>query len=59
MSLLLTTAQAADALGFSERHFRRLVASGAIRALRIGHRSVRFRPEDLRDWIALQADRLA
>ncbi len=35
-------------LGVSERTVRRLVEDGTLRAVRIGRRSVRFRPDDVR-----------
>jgi excisionase family DNA binding protein len=54
MNILLTPTAAAAQLGFSERHFRRLVRAGAIPALRFG-RAVRFRHSDLVAWVAERA----
>ena len=44
--VLLTRGQAAQVLGFSERHLFDLEKRGILKAVRIG-RSVRYRPQDL------------
>jgi excisionase family DNA binding protein len=50
--LLVTAREAAKLLGISERHFRKLVASGgAPRPVRLG-RSVRWNVDELRAWTA-------
>lgn len=45
--MLLTVRQVAEALAFSERHIHNLTASGVLRAVRIGSKSVRYRPADV------------
>ncbi|MFG0317889.1 MAG: helix-turn-helix transcriptional regulator [Planctomycetota bacterium JB042] len=52
---LLTTKGVASILGVSPRTVWALLCSGAIRSVRIGERSVRVRPEDLRTYLARQA----
>ena len=53
--LLLTAAQAAQQLNVSERHFYKLHSSGRVpRPVRLG-RSVRWRAEELRKWLAAGA----
>ncbi len=49
--LLMTTKQAAKALTISERTLYSLTKSGAIPAVRLGPRGVRYDPQDLRSWI--------
>jgi excisionase family DNA binding protein len=45
---LLTFGQAAEALGISLRQFRRLVESGKVAFVRLGERTPRVRPSELR-----------
>jgi excisionase family DNA binding protein len=47
---LLDTNQAAHLCGIGRRTFQERVASGEIGCVKIG-RAIRFRPEDLRDFI--------
>ena len=51
MEALLDTAEAAELLGTTERHIRYLVTKRRIPFVKIGGRSLRFKPEDLREWI--------
>jgi len=46
-SALLTPAQVADVLGVSTRTVRRLGARGTLARVRLGHRTIRYRPESL------------
>jgi excisionase family DNA binding protein len=48
---LLTYKQAARFLQVSEATLRRMVESGELATIRIGERSVRFRPSDLRGYV--------
>jgi excisionase family DNA binding protein len=54
--LLLTAAEAAEALAISERTLWALTDRGEIPAIRIG-RSVRYAVEDLRAWVDAQRRR--
>lgn len=47
---LLDVAGAAERLGTTERHVRRLVSERRIPFVKVGDK-VRFRPEDLERWI--------
>lgn len=49
---LLTYEQAAELLGISVRELRRLVSAGLVRAVRLGYRTVRFRPVELDKFVA-------
>lgn len=51
---LITHRDAARWLGVSERQLDRLKAAGEIPYLRIGGRSIRYRPESLATWAAAQ-----
>ena len=53
LRLLLTAKEAAAALAISERWLWGLTKDGRIKALRV-NRSVRYRVEDLREFIASQ-----
>jgi excisionase family DNA binding protein len=44
---LLTRGEVAKLLGVSERTIIRMEVAGQIRSVRVGRRSVRFRPEDV------------
>jgi excisionase family DNA binding protein len=48
---LLTFAQAAEHLGISLRQFRRLVDGGKLPFVRIGQRTPRIRPADLKTYL--------
>lgn len=48
---LLTYEEAAKALGVSVRELRRLVSAGLVRAVRLGYRTVRFRPVELEKFV--------
>lgn len=50
--LLLTKAEAAEALGMSVRNLDRIVASGRLQAVRTGAASVRVRRSDLEAYVA-------
>jgi excisionase family DNA binding protein len=52
--LLLNSRQAAKALGISERTLATYTKSGLLPVVRIG-RSVRYSPDDLREWIRKSA----
>ena len=53
--LLLPAAEAAKLLSISERHFYKLHSSGRVpRPIRLG-RAVRWRADELRDWLAAGA----
>jgi len=57
MEELLTTKQAARALGVSEAFLERDRWAGArIRFVRIGQRAVRYRPEDLKAYIEARTE---
>jgi len=50
--ILLPAAEAAKLLSVSERHFYKLHSSGRVpRPIRLG-RAVRWRADELRDWVA-------
>jgi excisionase family DNA binding protein len=49
--LLLRPAEAAEALGVSQRTLMSWVAAGQIPATRIGERCLRFSVDSLREWI--------
>ncbi len=50
--ILLAAAEAAKLLRISERHFYKLHSSGRVpRPIRLG-RAVRWRADELRDWVA-------
>ena len=50
--ILLPAGAAARLLGISERHFYKLHSSGRVpKPIRLG-RSVRWRADELRDWVA-------
>lgn len=51
---LLTHREAAAWLGVSERQLDRLKADGSLPFIRVGSRSVRYRPESLAAWAASQ-----
>ncbi len=55
--LLMTTKQAARALTISERTLYSLTKSGAIPAVRLGPRGLRYDPADLRRWIESAKER--
>ena len=53
--LLLAAAEAAKLLSISERHFYKLHSSGRVpRPIRLG-RAVRWRADELREWLAAGA----
>ena len=52
---LMTVAEAAETLRISEYWTRKLIRDGTIRAVKIGHRSVRVSPRELQTFIALHA----
>lgn len=54
--LLLTVAEAADALRISVRLLWTLTQSGEIRSVRIGQRGVRYAPAELQRWIDRQCE---
>lgn len=54
--MLLTARQAAQALSISERTLATYTKSGLLPVVRIGH-SVRYSPDDLRDWIKKATER--
>ena len=49
---LLSAKEAAEWLGFSEEHVRRLAREGKIPALKAGPRSWRFYLNDLQEWLS-------
>ena len=50
--ILLSAGAAAKLLGISERHFYKLHSSGRVpKPIRLG-RAVRWRADELRDWVA-------
>ncbi len=51
METLLDKQAAADFLGISRRHVDYLVTKRRIPFVRVGGRTIRFRPEDLRTWV--------
>jgi len=52
---LLNTKQAAKWLHLCEHTVRGMVAARELKAIRIGSKILRFRPEDLQDWAAKKA----
>ena len=53
--ILMPAAEAAKLLSISERHFYKLHSSGRVpRPIRLG-RAVRWRADELRDWLAAGA----
>lgn len=52
--LLLTPRQAAEALAISRRKLWALTNAREVACVRVGHRSVRYDPADLREYIAAQ-----
>lgn len=52
VSELFSYSQAAAYLGVSERMLRRLKAAGEIKFIKLGHRTVRFKPMDLRAYLS-------
>jgi excisionase family DNA binding protein len=48
---LLTFKQAADSWGISLRQFYRIIADGGVPVIRIGERSPRVSPSDLRHYL--------
>jgi excisionase family DNA binding protein len=48
---LLTAHEVADVLGVGLRTIRRMVRRGELPIVRIGRRSIRFRPEDIKALI--------
>lgn len=53
-ALLLTSREAAAALRLSLRTLQALTRDGTIPSVRIGPRTVRYRPEALTKWLAAQ-----
>ncbi len=51
-AMLLTKKEAARALRLCQRSIENAVSSKALAVIRLGHRCVRFRPEDLAAYIA-------
>ena len=51
---LMTRAEVADALGVSPGSITKAATTGALTAIRLGHRTVRFRPEDVDAFLASQ-----
>lgn len=52
---LLTYEEAAKELTISVRVLRRFVSAGIVKVVRLGHRTVRFRPVDLERLIERKA----
>lgn len=48
---LVTPEEAAKKLGHSKRHVLRLAREGKLPRVKLGHRTVMFRPDDLREFI--------
>ena len=59
MTVLLRIPQVAERVGVSARSIHRLIASGELRAVKIGQRSTRIRTEDLETFIAKAPSRSA
>ncbi len=51
---LMTRTEVADALGASPVAITKAATTGALAAIRLGHRTVRFRPEDVDAFLASQ-----
>ena len=58
-TVLLTPADAAARLAVTERYLMENYARLGIPVVRLGHRTLRFRAEDLDRWAAKQAKRRA
>jgi excisionase family DNA binding protein len=54
---LLTTEEAATYLGLTPRYFRDNYRTWGIPAVRFGHRTIRFRPDDLESFARKMARR--
>ncbi len=57
MEALLTMAEAAQCLGVTTRYFSENYRTWGIPAVRYGHRTIRFRPEDLAEFARKMARR--
>lgn len=51
MESLLTAEQVGDRFGLSAEQVRRLARAGDIESVRLGHRSVRFEPESIEEFL--------